>query len=89
MKLNLFRTISSHLFDCSQDLADLKDLIHFTVSGEKRSESVKFSHDASDGPQVNRGAVSGRSQQDLRSSVPGGRERHHVNQTKTHTVQLH
>lgn len=63
--------IQLYLFDCAKDLADLKDLIHFAVPREKRSERVEFSHDAAHSPQVNRGAVGGRAQQDLRSSVPG------------------
>lgn len=63
--------VSSHLFDSAQDLADLKDLIHLTVPGEKRPESVEFSHDAADSPQVNGTAVGRRAEQDLRSSVPG------------------
>lgn len=61
----------SHLLNCSQDLADLEDLVHLAVAGEQRSECVQLGHNASDGPQVNGGAVSGRSEQHLRSSVPG------------------
>lgn len=64
----------SHLFDSAQDLADLKDLIDFTVSREKRSECVKFSHDAAHSPQVNGRAVGGRPEQDLRSAVPSHTE---------------
>lgn len=64
---------SPHLLDCSQDLADLEDLVHLTVAREKRSESVQLCHNASNSPQVNGGAVSGRSEQHLRSSVPGRR----------------
>lgn len=62
---------SSHLFDSTEDLADLKDLIHFTVSREKGPESVEFSHDAAHSPQVNSRAVIRRAKQDLWSPVPG------------------
>lgn len=64
---------SPHLLDRSQDLADLEDLVHLTVAREKRSESVQLGHNASNSPQVNGGAVSRRSEQHLRSSVPGRR----------------
>lgn len=66
-----FPSISSHLLNCPQDLADLEDLVHLAVAGEQRSESVQLGHNASDSPQVNGGAVSGRSEQHLRRSVPG------------------
>lgn len=62
--------LSSHLFHRAQDLANLKDLVHFTISRKKRSECVEFSHDAADSPQVNRRAVGRRPKQDLRGSVP-------------------
>lgn len=63
--------ISSHLFDSAEDLADLKDLIYFTVSREKGPESVEFSHDAAHSPQVNSRAVIRGAKQDLWSPVPG------------------
>lgn len=62
--------LSSHLFNSAEDLADLKDLVYFTVSWEKRPESVELSHDAAHRPQVNSRAVVGRPKQHLWSSVP-------------------
>lgn len=50
-------SVSTHFFDSAQDLADLEDLIYFTVPREKRSECVEFSHDAAHSPQVNGRAI--------------------------------
>lgn len=72
--VSLLSSLSSHLLDSTKYLADLKDLIHFTVPREKRSESVEFSHDAAHSPQVNRRAVGGRPEQDLWSSIPSQRK---------------
>lgn len=76
----LLPSTSSHLLDCSQDLADLEDLIHLAVAREKRPESVQLGHNASDSPQVNGGTVSRRSEQHLRSSVPAQRAFQTINE---------
>lgn len=68
--MGLNEKIIFHLFDSAQDLADLKDLIYFTVSREKRPKSVELSHDAAHSPQVNGRAVVRRAEQHLWSSVP-------------------
>ena len=41
-----------HLFQCSQHLTDLEDLIHLTVAREQGSQCVELRHDASHSPDV-------------------------------------
>ena len=56
------KTPATNLFHSAQDLADLKNFIHFTVAGKERPQSVEFGHDAAHCPQVDGRVVGGRPQ---------------------------
>lgn len=72
-----------YFFWRSQNLADLEDSVHFTGARKERPERVELRHDAAYGPLVDRRAVVGGLEENLRSSVP---TKSHTNNEKT--IQL-
>lgn len=60
-----------HLFGCPQQLANFEDGVNFTGPGKEWPEGVHFCHDAAHRPDVNGGAVVGRSQEHFWGPVPG------------------